>query len=706
MRTEIIMEGLGLDISTEISALLTFALDDVKDFSSRSTTFSKTIVLPGTANNNNIFGNIFQVGQSNFTSDGMPNVGYNFNASKAADCLMFTDQIQTFSGILRLMRINIIKGRPEYEVSVYGKIAGLNVSLSGQLLENLDFSEYDEVLNTTNIINSWDNASGAGVYYPLIDYGTYGSGGTGKRDWDIRTFRPALFAKEYIDKMFAAANFRYDCPLFETTRFKKLVVPNNQKKLFRLTSSFVTATKTVSQEIIYGDNDFTLSYAEMPFDTVTTASNFDNIADTVFQYNQASTINARIRYRIKGAFAGSAGMGNLLVGVTKNLSGTPDLDVSDFVNYHSIPPGVITINEFEATGDFFISLAENDTVSILAEIQYGGGGYVYSVGIQEAEFYIEGQTATQVEVAPGETIEMNNVLPRNVRQVDFLVSIIKLFNLYVYEDRFDPTLIYIKPFIDFYSTDSTNSVDWTYKLNRDKPIRIIPMSELNAKKYEFKWKSDSDYYNELYRKRYGQGYGDYIFDSQYEFAEQTKAFELIFSSTPLVGYAGEDKVFPTIFKRSGPENAPVEENVDSNIRLMQTKKLTGLSSWSIKDGVTVLFTGDAYGYAGHFDDPDAPLNDLNFGVSKELFFVLAGGNVSATQFNVFWSGYMAEITDKDSKLLTGSFYLTSSDILNLDFSKFIYLDGVLFRLNKIEDYNMSKPSECTVQLVKINYLIY
>lgn len=698
------MEGRRLDISAEISALLTFALDDVKDFSSRSTTFSKTIVLPGSDNNNDAFGNIFQVGQANQTIDGNPNIGYNFNAAKAADCMILADQIQTFAGVLRLMQINIVKGKPEYEVSVFGKLAGLNVALSGRLLENLDFSEYDEELSTTNIINSWDNASGAGLYYPHIDYGTYGSGGTGKRDWDIRTFRPALFAKEYIDKMFAAANFRYNCPLFETTRFKKLVVPNNQKKLFRLTSSFVNATKTIPDEVISGDGETIINYSEMPFDNVVVASNFDNIIDRVFRYNQPGTINTRVKYRVKGDGIAVPGTGNLLIGIAKNLPGIPTLDVGDFIHYHSIPIDSLTLTDFDVTGDFFISMSENDTIGVLIEIQFGGSEF--SVGINEASFVIEAQSPTQVEVAPGETIEINNVLPRNIRQVDFLVSIVKLFNLYVYEDRFDPSLINITPYIDFYSTDSTNSIDWTYKLNRDKVIKIKPMSELNAKKYEFKWKSDSDYYNELYRKRYGKGYGDYIFDSQYEFSEQTKGFDLIFSATPLVGYAGEDKVFPTIFKRTGPDGTAVEENTDSNIRLMQTKKITGVTNWSIKDGTTVLVTGDVYGYAGHFDDPDAPLNDLNFGVADELFFILAGGNVSTTQFNVYWSGYMAEITDKDSKLLTGSFYLTSSDILNLDFSKFIYLDGVLFRLNKIEDFNMTKPAECSVQLLKINYLIY
>ena len=62
---ELFIEGKKVDVSKNINTLLTFTIDDVKDFASRKTTFSKTIVLPGTANNNKIFGHIFEVGLSN-----------------------------------------------------------------------------------------------------------------------------------------------------------------------------------------------------------------------------------------------------------------------------------------------------------------------------------------------------------------------------------------------------------------------------------------------------------------------------------------------------------------------------------------------------------------------------------------------------------------------------------------------------------------
>jgi len=124
------------------------------------------------------------------------------------------------------------------------------------------------------------------------------------------------------------------------------------------------------------------------------------------------------------------------------------------------------------------------------------------------------------------------------------------------------------------------------------------------------------------------------------------------------------------------------------------------------DDVTVLTSLTKYGYAGHLNDPDAPSNDLNFGVLAELFFTLVSGDLTVTQFNVYWSAYMAEITDKDSKLLEAFFYLTNLDIMNLDFSKKIFIDSVLFRLNKIKDFNVSNPTDCEIELLKVNFLVY
>jgi hypothetical protein len=699
MISELFIENKRADISADISSLLTFAIDDVKDFSTRSTTWSKTIVIPGTSRNNSLFGNIFETGIANDYDPSLDNIGYNFNASKSARCVIFQDNIQTFKGTVRLLEIVKDKHRIEYEIALNGELTGLNVALSSGLLEDLDFSAYDHTYNETNISASWNNAGGAGYYYPHIDYGTYS---TDKHNWDFRTFRPAFYVKEYIDKMFAAANFRYTCALFNTTRFKKLIVPHNQKQLTKLTGNILNATDTTTFHII---NHFTgLFDNDVQFNTkigaqftyLETVIGGAGMTDRRFTYNGVDTIDTVLTVHLDGYYNFDIGAG-LNITISIMVNGTDAY----------VDPSLLNANagrDIHFNKDYSLPLTLHTGDYIEVHFKLGGslaGGAQGNCYVTTPTLNITSNTNVANPVDYNEMIDMRYAIPKNIRQVDFLVSIVKLFNLYVYESQFDERLILMTPYVDYYTVNSADARDWTYKLNRDKPVRIKPLSELNSKIYELNYKDDTDYYNELYKKRYNQGYGSYTFDSEFEFTSQKSQLVLVFASTPLVGYAGEDKVYPTIFKRTGPDTAPVEENIDSVIRVMQSKKISTVSNWDMKNGATVLGSFVEYPYAGHLDDPDNPTNDLNFGATNELFFILATGNLSNTQFNIYWSSYMAEITDKDSKMLIANFYLTPKDIFELDFSKYIFVDGVLFRLNKITDYNVSVPSDCQVELLKV-----
>ena len=57
--TRIFIEGYELDLTQGLSNQITYAIDDLQNLDSKSTAFTKTIVLPGTAKNNKLLGNIF-----------------------------------------------------------------------------------------------------------------------------------------------------------------------------------------------------------------------------------------------------------------------------------------------------------------------------------------------------------------------------------------------------------------------------------------------------------------------------------------------------------------------------------------------------------------------------------------------------------------------------------------------------------------------
>jgi hypothetical protein len=689
MTTEFFIEGQKVDISTQLSSLMTFRIDDIKNFASRETAFSKTIIAPGSANNNKTFGNIFNAGINNNYDSSLPNVGINFNASVSANCIIFQDFIQTFKGTVRILQVNIVKGEIEYELAVAGELTKLNVALSSGLLENLDFSSYDSTYSIANIISSWDNPGGSGLYYPLIDYGLVS---VDKHSFKYDAFRPALYVKEYIDKMMAAANFRYDSSLFNTARFKSIVVPHNQQTLQRSTSQILQALRITSDQQV-------IDYSHSASDNF----NFNSLITSVFSGSTVLT------------YSGGDTL-NLTLNMVLNVGWKTTNNFITLQLLHNNAPiaskilgntgGTYVSSGFWQLNNLNITIAPGDTLEVTGTVSDSSLGHLYTLDFKPSSgIILTSDAIILVPVLLGDTVTINDTIPKNIRQVDFLLSIVQLFNLYVYEDKYDENYIYITPYVDFFSTATQNSDDWSYKLDRSQPVKIKPMAEINAKTYNFNYASDSDYYNDLYNKRYNQTYGSYIFDTLFDFVSQSQSVDLIFASTPLVGYAGEEKVYPTIFKKSSAD----EQQTDSIIRILQTKKITGLSnSWDIfdSDGSTSLSSQDYYGYAGHFDDPDNVTNDLNFGALQELFFILVSGDLTVTQFNVYWSSYMAEITDKDSKIFIGYFKLNPVDILNLDFSKYKTVDGDLYRLNVITDYNLNLPDTCQIELLKVINTVY
>jgi len=170
--TRIFIEGLELDIDKGLTNRITYAIDDLNNLDSKSTAFTKTIVLPGTANNNKLLGNIFEFNNSNFTFDANANVSYNFNAAKSAKCRIEVNGLSILKGVFRLLEIVYNGKEVEYECSVFGELGGFISKVGNLRLEDLDFSTYNQNYTNANIVASFDNAnSGTGIYYPLVDIG-------------------------------------------------------------------------------------------------------------------------------------------------------------------------------------------------------------------------------------------------------------------------------------------------------------------------------------------------------------------------------------------------------------------------------------------------------------------------------------------------------------------------------------------------------
>jgi hypothetical protein len=448
--TEIYIEDYKLDLLQDISTEFNYTIDDIVDFGSKNTSFSKTINISGTAINNKIFGFVFDLGNANFTDDTLPNVNYNFNASKSAQCRIFIDKIQVFKGTLRILEIVIDNKTIEYQCSVFGELGGFISSLGNNRLEDLDFSAYDHSYTYTNITNSWDASNGSGYYYPLIDYGNVS---TNKIDYNVMTFRPALYVKQYLEKIFANSGYDYDFPLLNTDAFKRLIIPHNQKVLSTISNVQLIATPVVKT---YTGSGITipLQFTSSSLGSFTLVS-----SDTTFIYGGTSKV-INIDFKLVGQYI-SGGVATLNIkksGVTigSYYIGAP------FVGHYftaNINLTNITINTSESL-TFSLDWTTSSTSYNLI-VQSGGSLSV---------------TTTSSDIVPinySETIKMNSTIPKGIFQKDFFLSICKMYNLYVYDDIFTDKKIYIKPYIDFYPITSADALDWSNKIDRSKASALV-----------------------------------------------------------------------------------------------------------------------------------------------------------------------------------------------------------------------------------------
>jgi hypothetical protein len=684
IRTEIYIEDNVIDLIKDIGTDFTYTIDDVRDFGSRNTSFSRTISIPATAKNNQILGFAFDLGTSTEYNADLPNVNTNFTPSQAAKCEVYIDKIQIFKGVIRILEIVMNKGVIEYQCAVFGELGGFITELGNKRLEDLDFSEYNHTWNVTTIQNSWNTIAGSGYYYPLIDYGNVSSN---KDDFSVSTFRPALYVKQYIEKIFEGTSYSLNCDFFNTDFFKKLIIPNNSQGIQGTNDRFILGTISATKTIL-NSNTPTARNANLSFDSTTLLNFTENAGKSIFTYTDgAKTVNA-----------------------LASITGVYQTDAASSITATLYVAGVavqtLTVNTFSANNPFTFNIDWTgeiaNTNQVRIELSVPVTANTYIVNVSNANFTFTQLAAQLTSVAYNGTVSMNANLPKGIFQKDFFLSVCKMFNLYVYQDNINDKQINIAPYIDFYSDAVTNSIDWSQKIDTGSTMSIKPMSQLNARYYAYKYTPDTDYFNDNYLKKYGQTYGDFIYDSEFDFVKDTASTQIIFAPTVITLHSGQDKYHPAIYKLSN--NNTQEDPMDSVIRILMAKRLTGVSSWHIKSGSggsgSNLATLTTYGYAGHLDDPANPTVDLNFGAPKELQFP-ASIYPTNNLFNTYNKPYILEITDMESKLLACRVYLTTVDIYNLDFSKYIWINGVLFRLNKIESYDPTAYRTTLVNLLKV-----
>jgi hypothetical protein len=692
MSARLFVEGIEADTLGDIDVDFTFSVADVTDIERRNTSYSKTITLPSTAKNQQLFGNIFDISVSNDIDINAVNIGQNFNPAKQAQAQIFLDNVKIFDGVLRMMKINSKEGEIIYEVNVFGRLRDILHELGDKTLADLNFADYDHTYNRTNIEDSWDRVEwvdGEDNYvYPLVDYGY----SVDSISYPIKNFKPAVFVSEILKRIFAEANFQVNAPFFNSFYFRKLLLITAEKNITRESTTLLNQTPNLFLEEVTSPADF----SHLLVFTNVEASGFAiSNGGTRFTWTKIQPLQTGLNVNLKIAFEALQGYTDNVWTLSVLKNGSEIFYDSRLVSF--ISAGQVFNWDVEISGG--VDLATNNFFEIRLTGEIAGSGtntqLQTEVIIQPTGSFKIGNTVpVAVEVEEGDTMKIGYTLPKSLKQRDFLKSIISMYNLYVTQDRLRTNVLEIVPYNEFYRTFKDQAIDWSDKLDQSQEISITPLSELSAKEYRLTFDDDSDFWSNSYKTKFNQAYGESRTIIDNDFILDTKTVKVVFSP-PVMREQVLGQIMIHLYKVENGVKVP--DNFKP--RIAYWKPQVECPTWNITYASgNVPYTN--YPYAGHLDDPIVPSTDVLFANPREVYFSI-GVYPGVNLYTEYYRGLIDSIGDRNSRLLEGYFYLTPTDIMNLDFRTIVKVGVHYFQLEKVDKYNPIANGLSYVSLFKI-----
>ena len=675
-----------LDLYDDVPLPINKSIIDIQNIAERKSDFTKTITLPGTSNNNDIFSNIFNLARTTENTNTY-NFAPDFNPNLKADAILYKNGIAMIQGYLQLTNINVVDDyQIEYEIIIIGKFANLFQDLGEKKLNELNLSAYDHEWNFTNIQTSWTPSATRGYYYGLIDKGFSND----QKGFYTLDQKPQIFARTIIDAIFKDAGYRYASNFLTSGNFNKLVVPTTQDKL-------LLTTQEVTDRTFKGDRltdssfvSITNIVTDLPFNNIGIQSIPAGYNNTTYKF----TVQTNNRYQ----FA-------LNINMRLHQLGSSMLLINNFKIYRTRGATTTLIAQFfptyyAGTSDFTINelfsmpnsiwCEAGDVITTEMETQ-GYSGWEYSLLTDSAFFSIPDPNITI-----GETMKLANCLPADIKQADFLASIIKLFNLYVSVDELDAKKLKIET-RDVYFTSDT--VDLTNKIDVSRGVEVKPLGASKYKEYTFAMAEDKDELNVIHQSQYAYPYGTKVEPILNDFITETYKTEVIFAPTPLGFARNNPKVVfsQIIFKNSNGESI----DSTSKLRLLVAGGLSasmGSNYFHYLDPNGTFHFFDSYAYVGHYDNVLAPTFDINFDIPKKINYKngYETKQSSSTLYNLYHKKGIEEITNKDSKLVTFYVKLNEVEINQLSFRNSYFIDKQFYRLYEVDfDSNSEDPAKLT-----------
>ncbi len=756
---ELYINDILVDLEQGVPFPLNYQISDIRNPESRKGNSSKTIKLPGTRRNCEILSTVYALTTTSTSDIDVESELNNFDPSVKATARYYQNGLLQFQGMAQLTECVKIEGVWSFSMVLFSDNLDIFTLLKNYKLRELGWSEYDHNLTYTNISNSWSgsiiknavsynnysgvNWLGEGYYYGLIDYG-YDR--PADDQFEVTQIPPQVFIKSIVDKMFDKIDVNYTSSFFDTQQFKRLllayeggVFPNidattaasysletDQKNN---TSGFIV-DKTVSCSQVLTPNQAIQKFVPDGYISVSKYNSDDATdVDPSAQIQQHEFLQIAIAnegeytltyqgdHDVNFDFSLTGGSGS------SNVYGDIKAFISIYKNgtvyqeqqiWNNLISGTSLTNSFTASfsSTFNLTLDPSDSLEFRLTFQYDNASVIDSTATDATFDFDVTATSCQLDlsyntnqVVPGGGVTLTQFLP-DMDCATFFKGLINMFNLVVKPDEDAPRELIIEPLDDFYN-DATSAEDWTYLVDRSREWKVTPTVNFAKKNYIYKFTEDPDYWNTRYFTDVTEQYGSKTIISPSQFATDEMKVELPFSNKLLGEIPNTDLVVPRNFQVKTSENGTSEiverrgkafivQIKKGNVGTMQS------ATWGVIDEVGTYQAQTDYPYVGHLDDIDTPTFDLMYSVPSYVFYdIPAGINYTTNNLYGYHEKSIREVVDKNGKMLNCYVNLNADIINRLDFANLIRIDNVVYRLQKIENYDPTNNEPTRCELIRL-----
>lgn len=727
---ELISERGRIDLYDDFTWSLNYKTSDVINLTGRKTSFTKTIVVPYTSRNANIFQGLNQPNADNI----------GFDTRETLNCFLTHSGRILMQGQLSVISWSKTKEEEQIELQLIQRTKELVGAIKGVSLKDLDFSHLNHDLTLENVLLTYDGfniVNGSvqpknGYVYPLIDYG---KDDTFPVRWTLRDLRPCLYLKEIIDVIFLEAGKTYSSNFFDSPYFQSLVLINTLKNIFytqEQKNPFKTSVENSVEQYTEQQNDIFNQNVEIfyPVDTDTEILDPLNQWDVSVPSSSTWTIQKTGKYKFTFKTKLTHEYALSIVWILNNIvgySGAEYVNQGNVTNYfilrrNGIPFGNYAFDNtpLETYFEQYIDIWGNppdplirtwypqqpDVIVWTQEVELEEGD-VMSFELLSDERVDSGlreelslrwkmeDTLIQTELVEavadiGDELNFENYIP-NIKADEFIDTIFNTFNLWVIDDPYQNENMIIEPRTNFFQ--GGGSVDWSQKLDISREIKNNFLAEELPKVFKYRFENSPDRETKNFFESNDFGYAD--FDSEdflsFNFDEQ----EIKTRLTPMISTETNGLVYPKIFGQT--DDLSEKTDVGNVLKIGFVNNKNGY--YQIDDETTVTDLND-YVVISEFDNVDSPTYSLTFGdaettlnQSQPAFWNL---------FRLFHQLTEEEKTRKGAKVVELYCYLNENDISQLDLRRVVFINGVYYRIVSINNYNPLTSTPTKIELLQID----